>query len=178
MAYAPSNGHTNHERIPHHFSPGNRNVRGQPYINGFTSNNASNPKTQPDLVHAPLNGTQYSQQYVAQRDHLPRPRQSVQVVIPSPRQTPSHSSVRSPARPANIPAIIPSQPPLDYEILLLALADDYFQAAYSGGYLVALRRRESDARAYYKLIATGLGCLEAVLKVSHMSEPEASLTMV
>ena len=42
-------------------------------------------------------------------------------------------------------------------------------AAHSQGSLAALVRREVDVRNYYKLIASGLGCLEVVLKVEHMA---------
>lgn len=56
-------------------------------------------------------------------------------------------------------------PPLDYQLLLLSLAEDYFAAAHGQGSVVALARREGELEKYYKLIATGLGCLEAVLKV-------------
>ena len=57
-------------------------------------------------------------------------------------------------------------PPLDYQMLLLSLAEDYFAAAHGDGSMIALLRREMEVQRYYKLIATGLGCLEAVLKVS------------
>ena len=57
-------------------------------------------------------------------------------------------------------------PPLDYQLLLFSLAEDYFAAAYKEGSMVALYRRETELKKYYKLVATGLGCLEAVLKVS------------
>ena len=56
---------------------------------------------------------------------------------------------------------------MDYQVLLLSLADEYLDAAHSHGTRVALSRRESDLEEYYKLVATGLGCLEAVLKVSY-----------
>lgn len=58
-----------------------------------------------------------------------------------------------------------SKPPLDYQLLLLSLAEDYFNAAHGQGSLVALAEREMELERYYKLIATGLGCLETVLKV-------------
>ena len=56
--------------------------------------------------------------------------------------------------------------PLDYQLLLLSLAEEYLAAAHSEGSMVALLRQEVDMRRYYKLVATCLGCLEAVLKVS------------
>lgn len=57
------------------------------------------------------------------------------------------------------------KPPMDYQVLLLSLADDYINAAHSHGTMVALQRQEMNVEEYYKLLATGLGCLEAVLKV-------------
>ena len=56
------------------------------------------------------------------------------------------------------------EPPLDYQLLLLSLAEEYFAAAYGSGSMAEIVRRERDNQEYYKLIATGLGCLEAVLK--------------
>jgi hypothetical protein len=77
--------------------------------------------------------------------------------------------------PANVPQICSNvkpqtklqqqsdEPPLDYQPLLLSLADEYLAAAHSHGMLVALSRREVSADQYYKLVATGLGCIESVL---------------
>ena len=56
-------------------------------------------------------------------------------------------------------------PPIDYQLLLLSLAEDYLAAAHGGGSLAALLQRETQLDEYYKLVSTGLGCLEAVLKV-------------
>ncbi len=65
-------------------------------------------------------------------------------------------------------------PPLDYQLLLLSLAEDYLAAAHSEGSMVALLCREMEMQRYYKLIATGLGCLEVVLKVSTVHRKVAS----
>lgn len=55
--------------------------------------------------------------------------------------------------------------PVDYQVLLLALADEYLNTAHCHGTKMALATRQADIEEYYKLVATGLGCLEAVLKV-------------
>lgn len=55
---------------------------------------------------------------------------------------------------------------LDYHSLLLSLAEDYFAAARDRSSLTGLLRKELEIQTYHKLIATGLACLEAVLKVS------------
>lgn len=62
-------------------------------------------------------------------------------------------------------ASAPARPPLDYQVLLLSLAEEYLAAAHGQGTLIALAQREMEMEQYYKLVATGLGCLEAVLKV-------------
>lgn len=61
------------------------------------------------------------------------------------------------------------RPPLDYQVLLLSLADEYLDAAHSQGTAIAVTQQEREMDEYYKLIATGLGCLEAVLKVRFRS---------
>ncbi|RLL94617.1 hypothetical protein CFD26_102343 [Aspergillus turcosus] len=93
-----------------------------------------------------------------------------QVLVPAPspevqqkmqRQGPKKQVQRQNAQQ---PVQKPSNPPIDYQVLLLSLADEYLKAAYGQGTMVALSRREMDIEEYYKLVATGLGCLEAVLK--------------
>ena len=56
---------------------------------------------------------------------------------------------------------------VDYQLLLLSLAEEYFSAAYAHETLDAIYRGEVEMHAYHKLIATGLGCLEALLKVGN-----------
>lgn len=64
-----------------------------------------------------------------------------------------------------------SSPPLDYQLLLLSLAEEYFAAAHDSELLDAVYRGEMEMHAYYQLIATGLGCLEALLKVGNSLSP-------
>src|SRR5215469_2361541 len=61
----------------------------------------------------------------------------------------------------------PTQPEaqVNYQVVLLSLAEEYINAARKMGSLVALLRRPADTDQYYKLLATGLGCMEVVLKV-------------
>lgn len=104
---------------------------------------------------------------VAVQPHQPtdtRPMQSVQVVIPSPHRTISTMSVKPMFRNPNQPSV-PAPPPSDYQLLLFSLAEDYFAAAHSAGSIRALLRRQSGILEYQKLLATGLSCLEASLKV-------------
>lgn len=71
---------------------------------------------------------------------------------------------------------IPKPPPLDYQKLLLALADEYLTAAYKLGTRANTVENDSDRREYYRLIATGLSCLEALLKRCKLA-PEKEATV-
>lgn len=62
-----------------------------------------------------------------------------------------------------------SEPPIDSHILLLSLAEEYFRAAYGKYSRSNSLERETDIGLYYKLISTGLGCLEVVLRVFLLS---------
>ena len=52
-----------------------------------------------------------------------------------------------------------AEPDIDYSLLLVNLAEDYFTAAYQSSV------RSDDHGAFCKMIATGLGCLEIALRV-------------
>ncbi|KAF2179111.1 hypothetical protein K469DRAFT_674812 [Zopfia rhizophila CBS 207.26] len=54
--------------------------------------------------------------------------------------------------------------PVDQSVLLLSMADEYVAAARGMGPLAAMAQREADLNRYYKLMATGLGCMETILK--------------
>lgn len=77
---------------------------------------------------------------------------------PQPKKQPSQQTTDKIAK--------PTKPPVDYQVLLLSLADEYLNAAHRLGTKTALVTSQADVEEYYKLVSTGLGCLEAVLKVS------------
>ncbi len=52
----------------------------------------------------------------------------------------------------------------DTASLLIALAEEYFQAAHELAPAAALSMTVADVEAYEGLIATGLGCLDTALK--------------
>lgn len=92
---------------------------------------------------------------------------------PKKQQTPHHVEKKRPIQHSaenngKSPAAKPAKPPVDYQVLLLSLADEYLNAAHSRGTTTSLATREADVEEYYKLVATGLGCLEAVLKVCEL----------
>ena len=53
--------------------------------------------------------------------------------------------------------------------LLTSLAEEYFVAAHELAPVVASTMAPENVDTYQKLIATGLGCLEAALKISTLS---------
>ncbi|KAL9099197.1 MAG: hypothetical protein Q9163_005273 [Psora crenata] len=72
--------------------------------------------------------------------------------------------------------LTPQSPPLDYPLLLLSMAEEYIAAAHSRGSMVDIVERETEMQAYYRLLATGLGCLEAVLRKCRL-QPDVEATV-
>ena len=71
-----------------------------------------------------------------------------------------------------------TETPLDYGLLLLSLAEEYFAAAREYISVAPALQRETEMREYYKLVATGLGCLEAVLgRFKLLPEREANVRL-
>ena len=66
-------------------------------------------------------------------------------------------------------------PPLDHQQVLLSLAEDFLAAAYGKGSVSAAAQDVSALDQYYKLIATGLGCLESALKVGYLPSLHRSM---
>ncbi|GAB1197361.1 hypothetical protein APSETT444_006654 [Aspergillus pseudonomiae] len=98
------------------------------------------------------------------------PRPVPQVLIPAPPPEVQQKLQRPPAKKqaqrqaGQMGPQKPAKPAIDYQVLLLAMADEYLNAAHNNGTMVALLKQELEVEEYYKLVATGLGCLEAVLK--------------
>ncbi|KAL8802892.1 MAG: hypothetical protein Q9182_003508 [Xanthomendoza sp. 2 TL-2023] len=77
------------------------------------------------------------------------------------KQTSQPVALTKPAAPVSA---VSQLPPIDYQLLLLSLAEDYLAAAHGQGSLRALAEREFEMQQYYKLVVTALSCLEVVLK--------------
>lgn len=141
----------------------------EPTVNGYGSYNAN--AYQANGTIAPLGGALQHRQPIAQ----PQTQQRAYAVAipPPPAPTPPlvpHARNGYPAS-QTMPPPPYQTPPLDYQLLLLSLAEEYFAAAYGYGSMADIARRETEMRSYYKMMATGLGCLEAVLKHFKM-QPE------
>ncbi|KAI9677651.1 MAG: hypothetical protein M1817_006606 [Caeruleum heppii] len=93
----------------------------------------------------------------------------LQIVPPPIKQSYQYQPV---APPPLTPVVAPSvplshsydAPAVDHHVLLLSLAEEYLAAAHAQGSTVALTRSGTESDRYHSLVATGLGCLEAVLK--------------
>lgn len=125
------------------------------------------PRPATNQAYYPNNGSCYGpvvHNYPAvESPYIPQPQNFPAAALP-PTPTFVNASAHIPTE-LNVQGPASATPPLDYQLLLLSLAEDYFAAAHGQGSMVALARREVEMEQYYKLIATGLGCLEAVLKV-------------
>ncbi|KAL6231759.1 hypothetical protein BDW75DRAFT_243642 [Aspergillus navahoensis] len=126
------------------------------------SNQASNKTPKPTAASQPLSNANSVTEIPPVVAAPP-----VQVLIPAPspdkmQRPPSKKQTQK--QPALQPAPKPAKPGIDYQVLLLAMADEYLNAAHSHGTNVALLRRDMELEEYYRLVATGLGCLEAVMK--------------
>ncbi|KAF2146126.1 uncharacterized protein K452DRAFT_219688 [Aplosporella prunicola CBS 121167] len=109
------------------------------------------------------------------RQYAPTPPQ----VATPPRQAPLPKLTATPRQTPTVEVRIPQPAPasLDHTQLLLSLADEYIAAAHSIGSRVALARPEAEEDKYYKLMATGLGCMESVLKNFRL-HPRMEATLV
>ena len=143
-------------------------------INDFQkSNHAAYGSNQGHAVpNAPNSGSSNIAMYSRSSNIRQAPQHNLAVIPPPYRLDSTTSQTISNVK--NIPLAAPapaaslasaSLPPIDYQLLLLSLAEDYLAAAHEQGSLVALHQRKDELSQYYKLIATSLGCLETVLKV-------------
>lgn len=149
----------------------------------YQSNNPSMQSTRPRQQHQPP----------MTAGHGPTRPPSATPRIPSsdarqPISTPRPPSVISkPVTPALVPVVPTSTMteisrqtdlPVDYQVLLLALADEYISKAHSMASILARDMREVDLDQYHKLIASGLGCMESVLRNFKFPSPTMEARLV
>ncbi|KAG0129830.1 cohesin loading factor [Tuber indicum] len=94
-----------------------------------------------------------------------------EITIPVNRWPASHSNSGTPNTPST-----PSNS-MDPHLTLISMAEGYFEAAHASGYRAALAKGGGDAKAYYKLIATGLRALEAALQCRLQPRLEAMVRL-
>ncbi|KAF2810880.1 uncharacterized protein BDZ99DRAFT_441490 [Mytilinidion resinicola] len=116
--------------------------------NGYPAQNQASqmpPQTPMQYVNPPR-----SQQQATRPGQIRHP----QVVIHTPSRSASVLSTTPQASPSPGGAT-------DYNPLLLLLAEEYIEAAHGMGPTVSLTHQ--DQETYYKLMSTGMGCMDAVL---------------
>jgi len=130
----------------------------------------STPKNRtPSQVHTPAN-QQHRSPALSQSSSQQRSHPQVVIKKPTPQalQTPTKSKPAPPI--SNLPA--------DLRVLLLSAADEYINAAHGMGSVATLSQRAADLQRYYKLMSTGLGCMETVLKnYNQLPRDEAKLRL-
>lgn len=155
----------NPERQDHQGTSGKRqNVQIQ--VPRYQGNQTPYPYQKP--TDHPANFTPRHNGMMQNEPYPGQPRNQTQAGIPPPTQTPAiaNGHMYPPAQTAPLKA---AHPTIDYQLLLLSLAEDYLAVAHGGGSIAALLQRGDRLDEYYKLLSTGLGCLEAVLKVDELS---------
>lgn len=132
--------------------------------NGQGSYNAN--VYQANSTIAPFGGEFQHRQSIPQSQTLQRAYAVAVPVPPAPAPSLAAHASNGYSNSQNMPLPPPpyQTPPVDYQLLLLSLAEEYFAAAYGYGSMADITRRETEMQSYYKMLATGLGCLEAVLK--------------
>ncbi len=130
------------------------------------------PRYPSDGVHqANLQSINHNRQTISNQNGPPRqfwsPQHgSLQAQIRALPPTPNSTVTNGFAHPAaNTIAPGMAEAPVDYQLLVISLAEDYFAAAFGNGSVQQFKKREMQTDVYYKLIATGLGCLEVALRV-------------
>lgn len=95
-----------------------------------------------------------------------------EITVPvTPGRWSSHPGAPAPGSP-----MTPSSNTGEPHLLLISLAESYLEAAHANGGRAAASRG-ADEKAYYKLIATGLRCLEAALQCRLQPRMEAMVRL-
>ncbi|MCJ1393033.1 hypothetical protein MMC18_005905 [Xylographa bjoerkii] len=148
-----------------------------PQVHGYTRHGVQVqiPRISPDFIYqsnaSEVKGNQqvYASQSEFQSDSgLPQfPHQVNADVLPFTQVQTTTNGYLQPTSP--VPLTHLPVPSFDSQIVLLALAEEYFTAAFGQSSGTEVHEREQDITLYYKLIATGLGCLDAVLRQGRLS---------
>lgn len=120
----------------------------------------------PHIVQPMVQPYQHIQQHIQQHPQPPHPQTQTYDPMTQPIDAPPYVAAPLPNTSVQTLSALhqPPEPPVDYPMLLVSLAEEFFDAAHNIGPSVALSMEERSIEEYQKLIATGLGCLETVLK--------------
>lgn len=150
----------------------------QPYWNSNAQLQYESPATRyapNNFYTAPSTEQQYYQPQVQVQVQIPQPMAQVQIPqpiqqhYPNDHRTPQHrtqssSNISMEQMSSPIAYTKPPNAPLDYPLLMVSLAEEYFGAAHQLAPAVAVAMTEENVHEYYKLITVGLECLTIALK--------------
>jgi hypothetical protein len=142
---------------------------------GYANNNYQQPQIPPPQAHV-----QGPTQYISPAQLFQsQPQQQYQYQRSAPVHSGRGNSSSSSFNNAPTMAMPAAQDPLaDKSMLLVSLAEEYFQAAHTLAPSVTASMSPADVGSYEKLVATGLGCLDTALKnVKLQSRMEASIRL-
>ncbi|KAL9631973.1 MAG: hypothetical protein Q9164_005598 [Protoblastenia rupestris] len=117
---------------------------------------------------------QYPTSVPSFQNHAQEPQRLFAVAVPPPSPATNISYATPIKTKTQQPAL--QVPPLDYSLLLLSMAEEYIAAAHSRGSIANIVTRETEMQEYYRLVATGLGCLETILRKCKL-QPEKEATV-
>lgn len=128
----------------------------------------THPMSPPQPQSHPRQLSQSQAQSGSQQRPLSQTR-TPQVVIESRRA--SSQNQTTPVQ-SQMPAPVSKDGPLDYQLLLLGMADQYISKAHGMSTYLARNPQEADVDQYFGLISAGLGCIESVLKNWKFPDPK------
>jgi hypothetical protein len=149
------------DRRPHNSQQENGNRPQQRTANTHVANQSQHraplqQQSTPQQRVPSLSNTPSSQHRSPSMQHPTKPKAHPQIVIPR-----ASSHQLTPTKHVHPP---PKALPADLSVMLLSAADEYIAAARGMGALVVRNKRESDIQQYYTLMATGMGCMDTVLR--------------
>lgn len=141
-----------------HYAQGQDNMSMAHSVNSF---DASAPSQPPFEQSAFINPAQLFSRPPAHPAELYRP------ALQASHSHPTASTVPTTAYQAQ--PMQTSKPPVDRPLLLMSLAEEFFDAAHNLAPSVSVSRTTENVEAYDKLISTGLACLDTALRHVRLS---------
>ncbi|KAL9125769.1 MAG: hypothetical protein Q9217_005072 [Psora testacea] len=108
--------------------------------------------------------------------HTPEPQRPFAVALPPPSPANNTGCAATSKQRTSQPT--PQAPLPDHSLLLLSMAEEYIATAHSRSSIADILGSDVEMREYYRLVATGLGFMEAVLgKCKLQPEREATVRL-
>ncbi|KAL5319804.1 hypothetical protein ACEPPN_012862 [Leptodophora sp. 'Broadleaf-Isolate-01'] len=167
--YPASSSHSHGGGQPQYWNQ-NQNQNGQEqYINpNYTNHHTSSYAPAPPQQQYQPSPASSTPQYISPAQLLQQQPPAQSRIPQQYQRTPELSNGRNILDPVYINpprmAAASSDPIHDKAMLLISLAEEYFESAHNLAPSVVFSMTDADVHAYEKLVATGLGCLDTALK--------------